>query len=326
MIRPIDPTDEAVARAAARLRGGDVVAFPTETVYGLGADTFNPVALHLIYELKQRPPDNPLIAHVLDETQARRVAAFWTDLASALAARFWPGPLTLVVPRGPDVPDGATAGLPTIAVRCPAHDVARRLLDAFDGPISAPSANRSGHVSPTAARHVAEDFADVHDLLILDGGPCRVGIESTVLDLTVGPPRVLRPGSVSASELREVLGDLRAAEVTGQDASPGTSPRHYAPRTPAEMVPSEHLLERLKSLHEPAVVLSFASAFVPRPHEPIVMPEAAGSYAQELYDALRRADALERARIIIQEPPRSNDLWQAIHNRLRRATGSAGAD
>jgi L-threonylcarbamoyladenylate synthase len=226
----LPPTDANIRTAATRLRLGDVIAFPTETVYGLGGDTMNPAAIERIYRLKGRPADNPLIAHVAAQSEARVLAARWDDRCEKLALRFWPGPLTLVVPRADAVPGASTAGLPTIAVRCPNHPVARALLEEFAGPISAPSANRSGYVSPTTAQHVADDFADQVDMMVLDGGPCGGGIESTVLEVSDDVPRILRPGGVTAEQIRAVIGDVWQAPVARQAASPGTSMQHYSPR------------------------------------------------------------------------------------------------
>ncbi|MHC4769698.1 MAG: L-threonylcarbamoyladenylate synthase [Planctomycetota bacterium] len=320
MPRPVKPTDDLIADAAARLRDGRVVAFPTETVYGLGADTFRVDAIDRVYALKGRPLDNPLIAHVLDAEQAGTVCS-WDDRCSRLAREFWPGPLTLVLPRAAAVPSEATAGWPTIAVRAPAHPVARGLLAAFGRSISAPSANRSGHVSPTTARHVADDFADEADLLILDGGPCVVGIESTVLDLTASQPSVLRPGAVSVETLRERLGEVAIGDIARQAASPGTTLRHYAPKTTTEMVSPAELASRLDALRRPVVVLCFDKSAVGAPHQAIVMPRAPEAYAARLYGALREADALRPGRIVVEQPPSAGGMWLAVHDRLRRATG-----
>jgi L-threonylcarbamoyladenylate synthase len=314
-------TDEAVSRAARVLRGGGVVAFPTETVYGLGADTFNDRALERVYRLKGRPERNPLIAHVRGEDDARRVTARWDDRCAHLAAHFWPGPLTIVVTRAPRVPPRATAGWPTIAVRAPDHPLAQRLLCAFGGPVSAPSANRFGHVSPTTARHVADDFADSPELLVLDGGPCRLGIESTVVDLCGTTPRLLRPGAISAQELREALGEpVATGAVDRQAQSPGTSPRHYAPSLPAELVAGGDILRRLADLAGPAIVLALGEATVPEPHRVIAMPPGAAAYAARLYGALREAEASGAQRILIEEPTSEQGMWAAIRDRLRRAT------
>jgi len=318
----VKPSPAVIREAADRLRRGLVVALPTETVYGLGADTFQPAALFAVYAMKGRPARNPLIAHVLDAGVARRVVAGWDERCDRLAERFWPGPLTIVLRCAEGVPDGATGGLPTIAVRSPRHDVARAVLEAFGGPISAPSANRSGHVSPTTAAHVAADFADVDDLMILDGGRCEIGLESTVLDLADRVPAVLRPGSVTATELREILGEVETPAIETQAASPGTSPRHYAPRTRAMLVTPAELMPCLANMVGRAAVLSFDGSAVPPPHRPIDMPEGAGAYARQLYQALRAADDLHLDCIVIETPPDTNEMWKAVLDRLRRAVSS----
>jgi L-threonylcarbamoyladenylate synthase len=315
-----EPTPPAITTAAERLRGGGVVAFPTETVYGLGGLTRHVGALDRIYALKGRPADNPLIAHVRDATEARSIVTGWSQTCDRLAGLFWPGPLTLVLARADDVPARATAGRGTIAVRAPRHPVARALLEATGAPVSAPSANRSFGVSPTTAQHVAADFADVDDLLILDGGACEIGLESTVLDCTTDPPRVLRPGSVTRPMLVEAIGDVDEIEATSQAASPGTSPRHYAPRTSAALVDPDELDEQLGAGSERAAVICFDASRVPSPHRAIEMPQGAGAYARRLYAALRAADEAGCARILIECPPASNEIWRAVLDRLRRAT------
>jgi L-threonylcarbamoyladenylate synthase len=320
MPRIVDPSPEMIDEAARRLQEASVVAFPTETVYGLGADTLNPVALHEVYELKKRPADNPLIAHVADRAQARAIVEGWDALCDRLAERFWPGPLTLVLPRAFDVPDGATAGLDTIAVRCPRHPVAGALIEAFGSPISAPSANRSGHVSPTTARHVADEFADIEDLLILDGGPSEIGLESTVLDVTARPPCILRSGAVTMAELRATAGEIDDASGGDRASTPGRPARHYAPRTPAEVVDSAVLRSRLAALEAPAAVLCFDVSAVAAPHLPIEMPADARSYAARMYEALREADGLRLEHIVIERPPRTSELWRVIEARLAQAS------
>ena len=320
----LDANDHALELAVRRWREGGVVAFPTETVYGLGADTLNRAALRAVYELKGRPANNPLIAHVLDAEQAQTIARQWDARCDMLARSFWPGPLTIVVNKSSRVPAEATAGLPTIAVRSPAHPVARRLLEKFGSPISAPSANRSGRVSPTRAEHVATDFADVDELLIIDGGPCEVGIESTVIDVSGETPRLLRPGSVTLSQLRTVLGNIDAGEINQQAAAPGTSLQHYAPRTPAELVESSRLASRLAQVDGTCVVFCFEASVVKPPHIAIVMPRDPASYAKKLYEALREADRMQADRILIETPPglanENDDAWRAVRDRLRRAT------
>ncbi len=313
-------SEAAVAAAADRLRAGEPVAFPTETVYGLGADTFSEAAIKRVYALKGRPADNPLIAHVLDAEGARRVAAVWEDRCELLARSCWPGPLTIVVPKAAGVPEIATAGWPSIAVRAPAHPVARRLLKAFGGPISAPSANRSGGVSPTTAGHVADDFADHADLLVLDGGPCALGIESTVVDLTGDVARLLRPGSVGIEHLRALLGDVAAPDSVAQAPSPGTTLLHYAPRTPTVIIDAAALAGRLAEAPAPATVLCFDATDVPPPHRAIAMPSTPQAYAARLYAALREADRARPEGILVVSPPSVEGLWMAVHDRLRRAT------
>lgn len=323
MPRIVEPTPQAIQEAAKRLRGGDVVAFPTETVYGLGADTFNPSAVGMIYAVKGRPANNPLIAHLMDESQARLVVAAWDERCSALAARFWPGPLTIVTTKHDSVPLRATAGLPTIAVRAPAHAVARELLEAFGGVISAPSANRSGRVSPTRAQHVAEEFSDVADLMIIDGGASEVGIESTVVDLSRRRSRMLRLGAVTVADIEAVVGEVDASAVTGQDASPGTALQHYSPRTPAELVDGDDLARILRESRDEAIaMLAISRCSAPgKQHHVIPMPDGADAYAARLYDALREADAVGAARILIERPSQAGGVWDAVHDRLRRATG-----
>ena len=324
MPRLVEPTSDAIAEASRLLERGQLIVFPTETVYGLGADTTNAKAIELVYALKGRPADNPLIAHVLDDVQARRIVAEWDDRCAFLSERFWPGPLTLVVVRGETVGPSATAGLDTIAVRAPRHVAARALLQTFGRSISAPSANRSGRVSPTSAQHVVDDFPEATDLLVLDGGDCRIGIESTVLEMTGPTPRVLRPGSITVEQLREVLGEVEASQITAQQASPGTTPRHYAPQTPAELVDAAQLAQRLAA-GSPAAVLCFDPASVKPPHVPVPMPRSAEQYAAHLYDALRIADATGLSRILIEQPPETHGQWAAIHDRLRRATRQSDA-
>lgn len=315
-----EPTHEAINEAARVLGAGGVIAFPTETVYGLGADTFNVAALNRVYALKGRPSDNPLIAHVADAEQAQSVTADWDTRCQVLAERFWPGPLTLVLTKSPNVPSEATAGRPTIAVRSPAHPVARELLSQFEGAISAPSANRSGHVSATTAAHVAADFKDVPDLQILDGGSCQLGIESTVLDLTQNPPAILRPGSVGSKAIAAVLGsEVRVLDPMRQSASPGTALSHYAPNTQVVLGTRQELLELAAAMNQRAIVIAINLDKVDPPHELIHMPASAQEYASQLYSALRLADSMEGCRILIELPADDSPVWEAVRNRLKRA-------
>lgn len=319
--------DVVITAAATRLAAGGLVAFPTETVYGLGASTFDAAAIARVYALKGRPDNNPLIAHVGagDEAMLARLAGGDDPRRGRLADRFWPGPLTLVLPRADAVPAVAAGGRDTIAVRCPRHPVATALLRAVGGPLSAPSANVSGHVSPTTAAHVAAEFARA-DLLILDGGPCDVGLESTVLDLTVDPPRVLRPGSVTAAELREILGEVDETPAHGQAASPGTSTRHYAPRGRVMGVGPEALAGQLAAAgDDPRVVIGRAAdvsaGLAAAPHRRITLPDDAAGFGQGLYAAVREADAMAVAAgsaIILVIPPTGGSNWTSVHDRLGR--------
>lgn len=318
---------EEIALAIARLRAGGVVAFPTETVYGLGADAFNAAAVDRVFALKGRPAHNPLIVHLSDETMARRVAApgAWTREASALARAFWPGPLTIVVARAIDLPEAVTAGGPTVGVRAPDHHIALALIEGFGGPLVGPSANPSGGVSPTSSSHVRATFTE-EDVQVLDGGPCRRGIESTVVSLSE-TARVLRPGLVSAEQIAAVLGRPVAA-ATGEVAaghvaapSPGLAARHYAPRTRTVVFAAAAWPGVLPKGR--AAVLSSRLTSVPAPHVLLPMPKDADDYAARLYAALREADALGFDLIAVERPDEPGPVWEAIRDRLRRATGSA---
>ena len=266
-VDPRSPDPDAIAAAAAVLRAGGLVAFPTETVYGLGADALDPAAVRRIYEAKGRPAFNPIIVHVASIEHARRLARHWPAHATRLAERFWPGPLTLVVPKGTIVPDIVTAGLDAVGIRVPAHPVALALIRAADLPVAAPSANRFTQLSPTSADHVAQALGDRVDVL-LDGGPASVGIESTVVDLTGPMPRLLRPGMISIASLEEVVGPVERdiAEPAGEAPrlSPGQVERHYAPRATLQLLSSADLAalsepqaaEELRRFSHGAVVYS----------------------------------------------------------------------
>ncbi|MSQ90663.1 MAG: threonylcarbamoyl-AMP synthase [Phycisphaerales bacterium] len=312
-------TDENIDLAAAQLRAGSVVAFATETVYGLGADTFNPEAIAKIYELKRRPSGNPLIAHVIDLAAAQRVSSGWSRRSLKLISACWPGPLTVILPRRPEVPASAAGGFATIAVRSPRHPLARSLLYACGGAISAPSANRSGGVSPTTAQHVADDYEDQQDLIVLDGGPCTLGIESTVIDLSESKPVVRRLGAVTIERLSELLGPIEVDMVVEQGVSPGSSQRHYAPTLPSTTVESDQLAQMLEG-GSVAAVLCMPGSTVPAPHVRFEMPADAEGYAARVYDALRKADHSGCERIVIERPGSRIGLWSAIQDRLTRAT------
>ena len=245
--RILEPTPESIEHCARHLQRGGLVGMPTETVYGLAADACDDDAVRQIYRAKSRPAGNPLIVHVSRPEQAQQFTERWDAQCQRLADTFWPGPLTLVLPRSVRASDVVTAGHPTVAVRSPAHDVARALIEATDRALVAPSANQSGHVSSTAAAHVVSEFPEL-SFPVLDGGMCALGIESTVLDLTGEHPIVLRPGAVTARALRNVLPDLEVPVIGEQGASPGTSPRHYAPNTPTVLVTASQIEDRLAGI------------------------------------------------------------------------------
>jgi L-threonylcarbamoyladenylate synthase len=318
-IDPQAPDASTLARAAAVLRAGGLVAFPTETVYGLGANALEAAAVGRIFEAKGRPADNPIIVHIADVEQVHQVASDWPALAQRLAERFWPGPLTLVLPRRPEVPDIVTAGGPTVAVRLPAHPLALALIRAAGVPLAAPSANRSGYISPTRAEHVLRGLAGRIDLL-LDGGPTPGGLESTVLNLTTTPPTLLRPGLLSAADIEAVIRPLAVAgKSAGPLASPGLLPKHYAPGTPLECVTAD--ASRVDELARQGLRVGWLT-FADRPPAPaarrIDLPAQPAGYAAQFYDTLHRLDQAGVDRIVVARPPDGPE-WQAIHDRLRRA-------
>jgi len=318
VVDPERPDPAAIAEAAAVIRAGGLVAFPTETVYGLGADATNPEAVARIFEAKGRPATNPLIVHIARKEDAPACVAAWPDSAEALASRFWPGPLTLVLPRSGLIPDVVTAGQGTVGVRVPRPGVARWLILEAGRPIAAPSANRSTGISPTEAWHALKDLEGRVDL-ILDGGRTSVGIESTVLDLSNEVPTILRPGAVTQAQVSEALGEpvehLAGVLELGQAArGPGQMAIHYAPRTPAfrldwgSPIPSPDLVRT-----------SVTIAFGEDPDDGdrwLPDPESA---ARDLYATLHELDALGLDFLLLIMPP-DEPRWRAIRDRVRRAT------
>lgn len=315
------PTPEEIAGAARSLREGGMVAFPTETVYGLGADAGNADAVRRVFEIKDRPPTNPVIVHVGGVAMARRIVSTWSDAAERLAGAFWPGPLTLVLPVAPGMPDEVTAGGPTVGVRAPDHPVALALLREASIPLVGPSANRSGSVSPTSAAHVREAFGDA--VTVLDGGPCRAGIESTVLDLVAPVPTVLRPGVTGreaiAAALGTPVGERAAGAAAGPERSPGRHGAHYRPAARVELLDVGHD----RDLPEDAVLLRFGEALGP---DEISMPTEPVAFAARLYAALREADRPGVAVIALEVPPESSATddasraaRHAVLERLHRA-------
>jgi L-threonylcarbamoyladenylate synthase len=325
------PAPVAIERAAEVLRTGRLAAFPTETVYGLGANAADSEAVAKIYTAKGRPSRNPLIVHVPDADHARRYAADWPKAADQLARRFWPGPLTLVVPRGQGIAAAAVSGGPTVALRVPAHPVALALLRAANLPIAAPSANRSESLSPTRAEHVLRTLAGRIDL-VLDGGSTTGGLESTVVDVTVDPPRILRPGLISPAALRETIGEVDVptsfVEQTSKALpSPGMTSRHYSPNAPLELVGS-NARQRVTELVKGGVKVGWLAVGGEEVEPEVVviaLPSSAEDYSRHLYSALHALDESGVERIVATIPPDVEE-WLAVRDRLTRAAGSPTVD
>ena len=298
-------------RAAALIREGALVAFPTETVYGLGANALDASAVAKIFAMKGRPSSSPLIVHAASIAMARQIVTEWPPEAEELARRYWPGALTLVLPKSAAIPDIVTAGLNTVGVRVPAHPIALQLIEAAGVPIAAPSANRFSGLSPTTAEHVRAIFGDA--LPILDGGACQVGIESTVVEIAEGKIMLLRPGMISLGEI-----ECAAGNPEGPHSAPGMHPRHYSPRT------------RLFTVHAPEELPDHLGAYLWRTRpgltaRSIRMPLKAAAYASRLYSVLHEVDGEGWPWIAVEMPPAKPD-WAAIRDRLRRAsaTGDSG--
>ena len=308
--------------AAALLRRGGLVAFPTETVYGLGALALEPLAVRAIYAAKGRPSDNPLIVHVHGEDDARPLLARWPLEARQLAARFWPGPLTLVLPRTALVPDEVTAGGDTVAVRAPSHPAARALLQRVGTPLAAPSANSAQHVSPTSAAHVLRDLNGRIDA-VLDGGRCPVGIESTVLALDQGAPRLLRSGAVTRADIEELIGpiELGPRPGTGIAQSPGQKHRHYAPAALVRLAAPPELATVAASLQGKIGVLLRGETPAPPAAAVARLPSDVAGYAHGLYAALRDLEDADCNTIVVEQVPQGGE-WDAIRDRLTRAAAT----
>jgi L-threonylcarbamoyladenylate synthase len=323
VVDPDHPDPTALDTAAEILARGWLVAFATETVYGLGANATDPEAVARIFAAKERPAINPLIVHVAGIAQACECVARWPATAQILAERFWPGPLTLVLTRSGIIPDQVTAGHDTVGVRAPAGKVARGLLERSGQPIAAPSANRANRISPTRAQHVLADLDGRIDLII-DSGPTTIGLESTVLDLTNPVPRLLRPGPISISELETALGGQAIEHVDTKSgdrlSSPGQMPVHYAPVTPAVRVDSSGELGRMGYCENMAVVvIGEHSPFSLSGFTASVVLESPDEASRQLYDILHRFDLLGARAIIVLMPPDEPE-WRAVRDRLLRAT------
>ena len=316
----------AMQGAAEILRGGGLVAFPTETVYGLGADAENPAAVARIFAAKGRPVDNPLIVHIASPDKLTHWAKDIPPAAWLLAQRYWPGPLTLILRRACRVPDVTTGGQDTVGLRVPDHPLAMALLEAFGGGIAAPSANRFGRVSPTTAAHVRDELGDAMDL-VLDGGPCRVGIESTILDLSGHQPRLLRPGAITMAGIEAALEQPIAQPGNDAPRAPGMLRSHYAPKTPVCLVPGADLeaeARRCLARGQRVAALAMSATLLPEACLRQDMPTHQAGWARELYARLRAADAQGSDCILIEVPPSGAD-WQAVRDRLDRAASARGA-
>lgn len=316
----VDASPEQLDRAAATLRDGGVVAFPTETVYGLGADALDATAVARIFEIKKRPAFDPLIVHVLDEAMLRLVAETISPAAAKLADRFWPGPLTLVLPKRTEVPEIVTAGLSTVAVRMPAHPVARALLERTGRPLAAPSANPFGYLSPTRAEHVARMLGDRVDLII-DGGPATLGLESTIVRLA-GRAELLRRGAVAAEEIEAVIGPLQAPAPGAETAplAPGGLPQHYAPATPIRIVEFARVPR-----DERAGAAALAFNQVPPGYAHVRVLSEKGELreaASRFFECLHELDDVRPTRIDAEPLPEAG-LGASMMERLRRAAASS---
>lgn len=332
---PLESAMNEIERAAEILRTGGVVAFPTETVYGLGADARNEDAVRSIFTIKGRPADHPLIVHLASAAQAGEWAAEISEPARRLMTSFWPGPLTLVLPARIDVPRAVTGGQDSVALRAPNHPMALALLRAFGGGLAAPSANRFGAVSPTEARHVRASLGDAVDQ-VLDGGPCRYGLESTIVSLLDGCPQVLRPGALSLAALRDALGEngIKLADRTvSAPRVPGNLAAHYTPATPLEIVVAEILAVRAEALLAQGLrvaVLRRNRGVHGQSTLPLLpqffLPAQPGAYARGLYARLHELDHLAFDRLLVEAPP-IDEAWWAVNDRLARAAmGSPGQE
>ncbi|MEW2373596.1 L-threonylcarbamoyladenylate synthase [Streptomyces sp. NPDC006656] len=321
-------TSSDIERAAGVLRDGGLVALPTETVYGLGANAEDPDAVSRIFHVKGRPPSHPLIVHIGGADQLDSWVAEVPATARLLAERFWPGPLTLVLRRGARVPLEATGGLETVAVRVPDHPVALELLAAFGGGVTAPSANRFGSVSPTTADHVRAELGDAVDF-VLDGGSCEVGVESTIVDVTGEVPSILRPGGVTREDLEAALGRPLAVPAASPVRVPGQHPSHYAPRARVVLVEPEEVVSEAQLAQEAGqrVGVFLPAAFADAPvkaHAVVAVPASLDAYARGLYGFLRELDH-HGCDLIVASLPVEEGLGLAVANRLRRAAGPRSA-
>jgi L-threonylcarbamoyladenylate synthase len=320
-------TQTEIEKAVETLRAGDLVVFPTETVYGLGANASNPAAVRKIFEVKGRPADHPVIVHLDNQRYLHRWVSEVPPAAEKLAAMFWPGPLTLILPKGEHVNDIVTGGQNSIGIRIPSHPMALQLLNAFGGGIAAPSANRYGRLSPTKPEHVRDELGDaVH--VVLDGGDSPIGLESTIVSCLDNQVRLLRPGFITRSQIQQVVGELT---VSGEaPRAPGDRAQHYAPSTPLEIVPWDDLERRageiLEREEKVAVLAMRPPLHTKRYMTWINAGKKPDAYGHNLYNNLRTLDRAQCVRILVQELPHEDERWAAILDRLQRASGGLGED
>jgi L-threonylcarbamoyladenylate synthase len=324
MVRAVRATQVEIETAVQALRDGELVAFPTETVYGLGANAQNPAAVRRIFEVKERPPNHPVIVHLDTPRYLHRWVREVPDSAGRLADAFWPGPLTMVMRRAANVHDVITGGQDTIAIRVPAHPMAQQLLTAFGGGIAAPSANRYGRLSPTRAEHVREEFGE-NVRVILDGGECQIGLESTIVAFEDEGVRLLRPGSVSAAQIRSVVGELLVGAASASPRVPGSAPTHYAPRTPLAVVPAGEIDAQAEAASAGGRRVAVLAQRLPlRSHKWVTWINAGRRpemYGRDLYTNLRTLDKAGCQQILVQAVP-DGERWDAIRDRLLRAAST----
>jgi L-threonylcarbamoyladenylate synthase len=324
MVRVVRATQVEIETAVQALRDGELVAFPTETVYGLGANAQNPAAVARIFEVKGRPADHPVIVHLDSPRFLHRWVREVPESATRLAEAFWPGALTMVMPRAATVHDVITGGQDTIGIRVPAHPMAQQLLTAFGGGLAAPSANRYGRLSPTRAEHVREEFGDTVRV-ILDGGECQIGLESTIVSFEGSEVRLLRPGSVTAAQIRSVVGELLMGADLASPRVPGSTPTHYAPAIPMTVVPAGEIDAQADQASAGGKRVAVLAQRLPlRAHKYVTWINAGrrpDGFARELYNNLRTLDKAGCQRILVQAVP-DGEQWDAVRDRLLRAATS----
>ena len=324
MVRVVRATQVEIETAVQALRDGELVAFPTETVYGLGANAQNPAAVQKIFAVKGRPPNHPVIVHLDSPRFLHRWVREVPESATRLAESFWPGPLTMVMPRAANVHDVITGGQDSIAIRVPAHPMAQQLLTAFGGGIAAPSANRFGRLSPTRAEHVREEFGETVRV-ILDGGECQIGLESTIVSFEGASVRLLRPGSVTAGQIRAQVGELLVGADSASPRVPGSAPMHYAPTTAITIVPAGEIDAQADAVSAGGRRVAVLAQRLPlRAHKYVTWINAGRrpeSFGRDLYTNLRTLDKAGCQRILVQDVP-EGEPWDAIRDRLRRAATS----